>query len=70
MGLLVDIMFPENPPDVAHISLWYKVIGAGLVTVGVMCMSLSEKIQEKTYILIFGRPLRNHYESIDAGSDV
>lgn len=68
MGLLVDIMFPENPTDVAHIS--YKVIGAGLVTVGVMCMSLSEKIQEKTHNLIFGRHLRNHYESIDAGSDV
>jgi len=69
ISLLVDIMFPSYEMDFTLMSFWYKVIGAALVTLSVMCISLSDIIYDK-WMAYRGTPNCHHYEPIEGDSDV
>jgi len=67
ISLLIDIMFPSYEMDFSLMSFWYKVIGALIVTVSVMAISLTDVIYDK-FMAWKGTPNCHHYQVIE-GSD-
>jgi len=65
MGLLLDIVMPSSALiiDTSSMMFWYKVIGASIVTVSVMGISLSDKIYDRITECV-GRPNRYHYAEL------
>ena len=66
MGLLLDMMVPASAAliDFSSMFFWYKVIGAVLVTLSVMGITLSDKMYD-AILECLGRPNRCHYQEID-----
>lgn len=70
MGLILDMIMPTSALilDTGSMMFWYKVIGATIVTVSVMGISLSDKIYDRLLECV-GRPNRCHYAEIGTPSE-
>ena len=70
MSLIVDIISPSSQEtiDFSSIYFWYKVIGAIVVTLGVMGITVSDKMYELVKKCL-GRPDSNQYEEIEGDND-
>jgi len=69
MGLMLDTMVPSTAAliDFSSIFFWYKVIGAVLVTLSVMGITVSDKLYD-AILECMGKPSRCLYEEIDCDS--